>query len=97
MYIRTFFFIIFIVSSVVFFISYYNPIFILNICGATCENRPNINYIEIMSILIATFSILIFAIANYYTEKKILAERKRLEIERQNIEEIHAELQALLN
>ena len=45
--------------------------------------------------LTAAFSILIFAIANHYTEKKILAEKKRIEAERLNIEEIHAELEAL--
>ena len=45
----------------------------------------------------SALSVLIFAVTNYSTEKKLYEERKRVEIERQNIEEIHAELEALLN
>ena len=95
MYIRTFFFLVFIISSAIFFISTYNPYFALNICGAICQEELSVKYIQLTSILTATFSIIIFAISNYYIEKKILAEKERIAAERLNIEEIHAELEAL--
>ncbi len=60
-----------------------------------CEEKLSINYIQLTSMLMSALSLLTFAIANYYTEKKILAEKKRIETERKNIEEIHAELEAL--
>ncbi len=97
MYIRTFFFLIFIISSTIFFISSYNPYLIVHFCGAMYKERLSIDYIQLTSIITATFSVLIFGITNYYTEKKILVERKRIEAERLNIEKIHAELQSLLN
>ncbi len=96
MYIRTFFFLIFIISSAIFFLSLYNPYLIVHLCGSMYKERFSINYIQLTSIITATLSVFIFGITNYYTEKKILAERKRIEIERLNIEEIHAELQSLL-
>ena len=95
MYIRTFFFLIFIISSAIFFISSYNPYLTRDLCGSMCEDKLSINYIQLISMLTSAFSILTFGIANYYTEKKILAEKKRLEADRLNIEEIHAELEAL--
>ncbi len=96
MYIRTFFFLVFIISSAIFFLSSYNPYLTINLCGSMCKEELSIHYIQLTSMLTAAFSILISAIANYYTEKKILEEKKRIEAERLNIEEIHAELQALL-
>ena len=95
MYIRTFFFLIFIISSGIFFLSTYNPYFTLNLCGAMCEEELSINYIQLISMLTSAFSVIIFAIANYHIEKKLSAERKRIATERLNIEEIHAELEAL--
>ena len=95
MYIKTFFFLIFIISSAIFFLSSYNPYLTLNLCGSMCEEELTINYIQLTSMLTAAFSILIFAIANHYTEKKILAENERIATDRLNIEEIHAELEAL--
>ena len=98
MYIRTFFFFIFIISSVIFFLSSYNPYLILNLCesnGWSICKELTMNYIQLTSVITATFSIIIFAIANYYTEKRILAEKERIEADRLNIEKIHAEIEAL--
>jgi len=60
------------------------------------EEELTINFIQLSSMITSALSILIFAIANHYTEKKILAEKKRIATDRLNIEEIHAELEALL-
>lgn len=95
MYIRTFFFLIFLISNAIFFLSSYNPYFILNLCGPMCEEKLTLNYIQLTSMFSASFSIIVFIITNYYTEKKILAERKRIASERLNIEKIHAEIEAL--
>ena len=60
-----------------------------------CEEKLTLNYIQLTSMFSASFSIIVFIITNYYTEKKILAERKRIASERLNIEKIHAEIEAL--
>ncbi len=95
MYIRTFFFLIFIISSAIFFLSSYNPSLTLNLYRYICEEELTIKFIQLTSMIASALSVLIFAIANNYTEKKILAEKKQMELDRLNMEQIHAELKSL--
>jgi len=95
MYFRTFFFLLFILSSILFFISSYNITLTLNLCGSMCEESLSLQYIQLTSMNTAALSLLLFLISNHYTEKKILKEKERLASDRLTIEKIHAELEAL--
>ena len=95
MYFRTFFFLLFILSSIIFFISSYNTALTLNLCGSMCEESLSLQYIQLTSMNTTALSLLLFIISNHYTEKKILKEKERLASDRLTIEEIHAELEAL--
>ena len=95
MYFRTFFFLLFIISSIIFFLSSYNTILTLDLCGSMCKDSLSLQYIQLTSMNTATLSLLLLIISNYYTEKKILKEKERLATDRLTIQEIHAELEAL--
>ena len=96
MYYRTFFFLLFIVTTLLFFLSSYKPNLTLELCGSMCqEEELSRNYIQLTSMVASTISLILFIITNYYTEKKILQEREKLATDRLNIEQIHAELEAL--
>lgn len=43
----------------------------------------------------SAFSLIIVVISNYYLQKRILLEKERMATDRLNIDEIHAELEAL--
>jgi hypothetical protein len=43
----------------------------------------------------STIAITLFVITNYYAQKNLLKEKEKLASDRLNIEEIHAELEAL--
>jgi len=93
---RTFFFLLFIISSTVFFFSTYQPDLTLNAFNSISytEKLPLI-YIKLTSMSMSAISIVLFIITNYYEEKRVLREKEKIAKERLNIEEIHAELEAL--
>jgi len=93
---RTFFFLLFIISSTVFFFSTYQADLTLNAFNSISytEKLPLI-YIKLTSMSMSAISIILFIISNYYEEKRLLREKEKLAKERLNIEEIHAELEAL--
>jgi len=95
MYFRNFYFLLFIISSIVFFFSTYQPTLTLNACGSLCHDKLSLSYIQLTSMSMSAISLILFIITNYYTEKKLLEEKEKLENDRLNIEEIHAELEAL--
>jgi len=95
MYFRTFFFLFFIVSSALFFLSSYYPSLTLNLCGSGCENSLSLNYIQLTSMVASSITLILFIITNYYTQRNIRLEKERVTNDRQNIDNIHAELEAL--
>ena len=97
MYYRNFFFLFFIMCSALFFFSFYNPNLTLYLCGSTCENPLSLNYIQLTSMIASCITFILFVITYYYTLKRTRLEKERIENDRQNIENIHAELEALKN
>jgi hypothetical protein len=85
-------------SSLLFFFTTYQPDLTQNIFHSISytKNLPLI-YIELTSMTMSAISIILFIIANYYEERRLLREREKLAKERLTIEEIHAELEALKN
>ena len=94
---RTFFFVLFILASMLFFLTTFQPTFSLTLCGSMCYDELSINYIQLTSMSMSAIALILFVISNYYGEKRILKEKEKLASERLNIEEIHAELEALKN
>jgi len=93
---KTFFFLLFIISSIIFFFSTYQPSLTLNACSSIYAGQKlSLIYIQLTSMSMSAISLILFVITNYYGEKRILREKKRLATERLNIEQIHAELEAL--
>jgi len=72
-----------------------NPMLTLSLCGSMCQEELSLNYIQLTSMFASSISIILFIISNYYAEKNLLKEREKLASDRLNIEEIHAELEAL--
>ena len=95
MYFRTFFFLFFIISTALFFLSSYNPSLTLNLCGSSCESPLSLNYIQLTSMVASSITLILFIITNYYTQQNIRLEKERVKNDRQNIDNIHAELEAL--
>jgi len=95
---RTFFFLLFIISSSVFFLSNYLPSLTLSTCGSLCsEEQLTLPFIQLTSMTMSAISLILYVITKYYGEKRVLREKERLATDRLNIEEIHAELEALKN
>ena len=92
---RTFFFLLFILASMLFFLTTFQPSFSLTLCGSMCYDELSINYIQLTSMSMSAITLILFVISNYYGEKRILREKEKLASERLNIEQIHAELEAL--
>jgi len=93
---RTFFFLLFIISSIIFFFSTYQPDLTINAFSSIAYTKKlPLIYIQLTSMTMSAISIILFIIANYYEERRLLREREKLAKERLNIEEIHAELEAL--
>jgi len=95
MHFRTFFFLLFILASMLFFLTTFQPSFSLSVCGSMCYDELSINYIQLTSMSISAIALILFVISNYYEEKRILREKEKLATDRLNIEQIHAELEAL--
>ena len=96
MYFRTFFFLFFIFTVLIFFLSSLNPPLTLNICGSMCQEEPlGLKYIQLTSMTSSTLALILFLISNHFTNKAIIIEQERVAKERLNIETIHAELEAL--
>ena len=95
MYFRTFYFLLFIITSLLFFLSSYTPNFTLHLCGSICKESLSLQYIQLTSMIASTISLILLIFSNYYTQKRTLLEQERISIERLNIEKIHAELEAL--
>ncbi|CAA6816530.1 MAG: Unknown protein [uncultured Sulfurovum sp.] len=95
MYFKTFYFLLFIVSTVLFFLSSLEPQFILNLCGSICHDKLSLNYIKLTSMSMSAISLVLFVLSNYYGQKKLLREKEKIATDRLNIEQIHAELEAM--
>jgi hypothetical protein len=95
MHFRTFFFLLFILASTLFFLSSFQPILTLDICGSMCYDKLSLNYIQLTSMSMSAIALILLVISNYYGEKRILREKEKLATDRLNIEQIHAELEAL--
>jgi uncharacterized membrane protein len=95
MYFRTFFFLLFILTSIIFFLSSLSPNLILNLCGSFCEDECSLNYIQLTSLIASAISIVLYVISSYFSAKYLRLEQERFETERLNIERIHNELEAL--
>jgi len=96
MYFRTFFFLLFIFTVFIFFLSSLNPPLTLNICGSMCQEEPlGLKYIQLTSMTSSALALILFLISNHFTNKFIMKEKERVTKERLNIETIHAELEAL--
>ena len=95
MHFRTFFFLLFVLASMLFFLTTFQPSFTLNVCGSMCYNELSLNYIQLTSMSMSAITLILFVITNYYGEKRILREKEKLATDRLNIEQIHAELEAL--
>lgn len=97
MYFRTFYFILFIATSLLFFLSSYTPNFTLRLCDSICKESLSLEYIQLTSMIASSISLILLVFSNYYTQKRTLMEKERIATERLNIEKIHAELEALKN
>ncbi|CAA6814903.1 MAG: Unknown protein [uncultured Sulfurovum sp.] len=95
MQIRTFFFLLFITTSALFFLSTFQPAFTLEVCGSMCTDELSSKYIELTSMSMSAIALLLFVTTNHYTEKRILKKKEKEAMDRLNIEQIHAELEAL--
>lgn len=95
MYFRTFFFILFIVSSALFFLSTLQPELTLSLCGSMCLHKLGLEYIQLTSMSTSSISLILLVISNYFTQKRLLKIKEREAKDRLNIEQIHAELEAL--
>lgn len=95
MYLRTFLFLLFIISSIIFFLSSYQPEWTLNLCGSMCYHQLSLDYIRLNSMIMSTLSLTLLVIVNHFVQKRLLEEQKRIARDRLNIENIHAELEAL--
>ncbi len=95
MYFRTFFFILFIATATLFFVSSLQPILIENFLDVLGEDKKLIPYVRLTSMFASSISLILFLISSYYAKKNLLIAIKKLEAERRNIEQIHNELEAL--
>lgn len=95
MNLRTFLFILFIVSSLVFFLASYQPEWLLELCDSKCYLPLNLEYIWMNSLIMSTLSLVLFVIVNHFVQKRLLEEQERIAKDRLNIESIHQELEAL--
>jgi uncharacterized membrane protein len=95
MYLRTFFLILFIFASSLFFLSSFHPNLTLNLCGPMCHHTLSLEYIRLTSMIMSIIVFILLVITNYYTEKALRKEQERIKRDRLNIEDIHAELEAL--
>jgi hypothetical protein len=95
MYFRTFFFLLFTITASLFFLSSMNPILTLTLCGSMCQEELSLNYIQLTSMFASAISLILFVISNHYAQKNLLKEKEKIASDRLNIEQIHAELEAL--
>ncbi len=95
MYFRTFFFLLFIITSILFFLTSFNAELTLTLCGSMCHEELSLNYIQLTSLFASAISLILWVTTNHYAQKKIKKEKEELERDRLNIEKIHAELEAL--
>jgi len=95
MYLRTFFLLLFIISSGLFFLSSFNPELTLKLCGSMCHHKLSLEYIHLTSMIMSTIVLVLLVITNHYVQKTLLKEKERMAKERLNIEDIHLELEAL--
>ena len=95
MYFRTFYFLLFILFSFLLFISSSYPIFLLKILDSIGIDFLNTHHIQLTSLIAAGISIVLYIITNHYTLKNIAKEQERVNVDRETIEKIHAELEAM--
>jgi hypothetical protein len=97
MYLRTFLFLLFIISSIIFFLASYQPELTLKLCGSMCYHKLSLDYIQLTSMTMSTLSLILLVVVNHFVQKKILEEQERIARDRLNIENIYEELEALKN
>lgn len=60
-----------------------------------CYHKLSLSYIQLSSMLSSAMALILFVISNYYAQKTILKHKEKVASDRLNIEQIHAELEAL--
>lgn len=60
-----------------------------------CDNQLGLSYIQLTSMITSAIALILFIITNHYAQKTILKEKEKIASDRLNIEQIHAELEAL--
>ncbi|CAA6805296.1 MAG: Unknown protein [uncultured Sulfurovum sp.] len=95
MYIKNFFFLLFIIASSLYFFSSIQPEVTLEICGSMCYSELSLTYIQLTSMITSAIALILFILTNYYAQKTMLKEKEKIASDRLNIEQIHAELEAL--
>ena len=95
MYFRTFFFILFIITSALFLFASFQGTLLLDWIHLIYKPTIKIAYIQLPAMFTSAMAIILFIITSYYAKKNLLIAIKKLERERRNIEQIHNELEAL--
>jgi len=63
-----------------------------------CQEAPlSLDYIQLTSMTSSALALILFLTSNYFGNRAIMREKERVAKERLNIENIHAELEALRN
>lgn len=91
---RTFFTLLFIVSTSLCLGSTFFPDIVQNILQSINVTN-NIKFIGLMSLIIALFSYTGMVISFYFAKKREKARRQKLKDDRINIDKIHAELESI--
>jgi len=97
MYFRTFFFILFIISSLLFLFSTFYPETTLNYFSTLSIEKLTIQYIQLTALISVAITLILLVISNYYAQKDILKKKEKLATDRLTIDSIHEELERLKN
>jgi len=60
-----------------------------------CDNQLSLSYIQLTSMITSAIALILFIITNHYAQKTLLKKKEKIASDRLNIEQIHAELEAL--
>ena len=78
MHLRTFLFLLFITTSIIFFLTSLQPELILTLCGSMCYHELSLNYIQLTSMLASIIALILFLISNYFGQKRLLKEKEKV-------------------
>ena len=97
MYFRTFFLLLFSISSFLFFFSSFYPENTLTYFSKLHIEQITLPYIQLTSLVSSIITLILFIISNYYMQKEILKKNEKLATDRLTIDSIHEELERLKN